>query len=211
MTRRKMIPRGQPHCVHGFRLVKLAKRKVYLWKIYKNHPTPERHHRYKEYRNIFKSATRRVKTYYYRRKFSECGKDIKKTWMIVNSAVKPVHLPPSLTTKLLLGGKDIDKKEEIKRKFTSYCASVGYLRANFVSGSSSNSDFTRYMGSSCHKSFVLEQVTETNVSWILLLMLLIPNQNTKLFEANTDTHAPPPAQSIKILPLYTLPGSSPFL
>ena len=38
-------------------LVKCAKRKAYLWEVYKNHPTPERHHRFKEYRNIFKSTT----------------------------------------------------------------------------------------------------------------------------------------------------------
>ena len=44
------------------------------------------------------------------------------------------------------------------RVFTSYFASVGRLTANSVSELRSNSDFTRYLGPSCHKSFVLEQV-----------------------------------------------------
>ena len=59
-------------------LVKRTKRKFYLWKVYKNHLKPERHHRFKENRNIFKLATRSIQTDYSSRKFSECGRDIKK-------------------------------------------------------------------------------------------------------------------------------------
>ena len=68
---------------------------------------------------------------------------------------------------LKLDGKDIAKEEEIKREFTSYFASIGHLTANSVSESRSNSDFTRYSGPSCHKSFVIEKVTETEVSRIV--------------------------------------------
>jgi len=130
-------------------LVKCAKRKSYPSEVYKNHPTPERHHRFKEYRKIFKSATLRAKTNYYSRKSYECGRDMKKTWMIINSTVKPGHLPPSLLTKLKLDGKDIHKEKEIKREFTSYFASIGSLTANSVSESSYICDFTRYLGPSC--------------------------------------------------------------
>ena len=59
-------------------LVKCANREAYLWKVYKNHLKPERHHRFKENRNIFKLATRSIQTDYSSRKFSECGRDIKK-------------------------------------------------------------------------------------------------------------------------------------
>ena len=72
--------------------------------------------------------------------------------MIANSVVKPGHSPPSLPTKLELNREDIDK-EEVKRELKSYFASVGRLTANSVSESRSNSDFTRYLGPSCHKSF----------------------------------------------------------
>ena len=58
--------------------------------------------------------------------------------MIIYYAVKPGHLPSSLQTKLKLDGKDIDKKEEIKREFTSYFATIGRLTANSVSESKSN-------------------------------------------------------------------------
>jgi len=71
------------------------------------------------------------------------------------------------STKLKLDGKNIDKEEEIMRKFTSYLASIGHLTSNSVSELRSNSNFTRYLGPSCHKSFVLEQVTETEVSRIV--------------------------------------------
>ena len=37
------------------------------------------------------------------------------------------------------------------------------------------------------------------------------HRSTKLPEANTATHAPPPSQSIQNLHLYTLPGGSDFL
>ena len=41
----------------------------------------------------------------------------------------------------------------------------------------------------------------------ILLLLLTSHHSTKLPEANTATHAPPPSQSIQSFPFYTLPGS----
>ena len=48
-----------------------------------------------------------------------------------------------------------------------YLTLIGHLTANSVSESRSNSDFTRNLSPSCHKSFVLEQVAETEVSQIV--------------------------------------------
>ena len=44
-----------------------------------------------------------------------------------------------------------------------YLTLIGHLTANSVSESRSNSNFNRHFGPYCHKSSVLEQVTETQV------------------------------------------------
>ncbi|KAK2726924.1 hypothetical protein QYM36_007687 [Artemia franciscana] len=87
--------------------------------------------------------------------------------MIINPVVKPGHSHPPLPTRLKLDRKDIDKEDEIKREYTPYFASIGCLAANSVSEPRSNGDFTIYLCPPCHKSFVIEQVTETEVSWKL--------------------------------------------
>ena len=99
--------------------------------------------------------------------FQSEGKIYKKTWMIINSVVEHGNSPPSLPAKLKLNGKDIYKEEKIKREFKWYFASIGRSTANSVRELRCNSEFTRYLGSSCHKSFVLEQITETEVSRIV--------------------------------------------
>jgi hypothetical protein len=55
------------------------RRKNYLWKKWKASSLVRHLDEYKSYRNVFKSLIRRDKSNFYFRKFSDYGKDVRKT------------------------------------------------------------------------------------------------------------------------------------
>ena len=148
-------------------LHKSWKRKNYLWKLYKASSSASHHQRFKAYRNIFNSLCRKAKSQYYHRKFSECGKDVGKTWKIINSVLKPTPPPPSVPTTLIVDGKIVQGEENVQLELTSYFANIGKTTASSVSSTTPRCDFRAYLGPPCLKSMVLNPVSEFEVARIV--------------------------------------------
>ena len=114
-------------------LHKSWKRKNYLWKLYKASPSLAHHERFKAYRSIFNSLCRKAKSQYYHRKFSECGKDVRKTWYLINSVLRPTPPLPSVPSMLIIDGKTVQGDVDVQLELTSYFANIGKRLCNCFS------------------------------------------------------------------------------
>ena len=139
-----------------FRSHKSWKRKIYLWKLYKASSSVAHHERIKGYRSIFDSLCRKAKSQYYHRKFSDCGKDIRKTWYLINSVLRSTPPLPSVPSMLILDGKTVQGDADVQLELTFYFANIGKATASSASSATSCCDFRAFLGPSCLKSTVLE-------------------------------------------------------
>ena len=57
---------------------------------------------YKSYRDVFKSLIHRAKSDFYFRKFSDWRKDVRKTWKLMNSVLKPGLLKSAFPESILI-------------------------------------------------------------------------------------------------------------
>jgi len=127
-------------------LHKSWKRKNYLWKLYKASPSLAHHERFKAYRSIFNSLCQKAKSQYYHRKFSECGKDVRKTWYLLNSVFRPTPPLPSVPSMLIIDGKTIQGDIDIQLELTSYFANIGKATASSASSATSRCNFRAFLG-----------------------------------------------------------------
>ena len=62
----------------------------------------------KIYQNIYNSLCRKAKSLYYLNNFSVYGNDIRKTWKVINSVLKPGSQSSSLPMNLVIGCEAIE-------------------------------------------------------------------------------------------------------
>ena len=151
-------------------LLKSWRKKNYLWKAYRCSKPFSRDSRlqlFKAYRRVYNSLCRRAKSLFYHRKFSACGKDIRKTWQVINSVIRPSFLPPSVPSSVVIDGKNVEGELKVQDAFTSYFANIGKTTASSVSPSSYLPDFRSYLGPPCPKSMALEPVSEAEIARIV--------------------------------------------
>ena len=135
-----------------------------MWKLYKASSSLAHHERFKAYRNIFNSLCQKAKSHYYHRKFSECGKDVRKTWYLINSVLRPTPPLPSVPSRLKIDGKTVQGDVDVQLELTSYFANIGKVTASSASSATSRCDFRAFLGPSCLKSMVLNYVSEFEVA-----------------------------------------------
>ena len=78
--------------------------------------------------------------------FFECGKDVRKTWYLTNSVLRPTPPLPSVPSMLILDGKTIQGDTDVQLELTSYFANIGKVTASSASSASSPCDFRAYLG-----------------------------------------------------------------
>ena len=108
-----------------------------------------------------------VKSQYYHRKFSECGKVVRKTWYLINSVLRLTPPPPSVPSMLIIDGKIFQGEEDVQLELTSYFANIEKTTASSTSSATSRCDFRAYLGPSCLKSMVLNSVSKFEVTCIV--------------------------------------------
>ena len=138
-----------------------------LWKLYKASSSVAHHERLKAYRGIFNSLCRKAKFQYYHEKFSECGKDVRKTWHLINLVLRPTSPMPSVPSMLIIDGKTLQGDVDVQLELTSYFANIGRVTASSVSSATSRCDFRAFLGPSCLKSMVLNSISEFEVARIV--------------------------------------------
>ena len=124
-------------------LLKSWRRKNNLWKAFKlAKPSlnAARLQQFKLYRNVFNSLCRKAKFLYYSKKFSDCGKDIRKTWQVINSVLKRSSPAPFIPPSLVVGDVVVEGILSVQEAFTSYFANIGKTTASSVRSSQSQPD-----------------------------------------------------------------------
>ena len=152
-------------------LLRSCRRKNNLWRAFKSASPSMKaicFQRFKIYRNIYNSVCRKAKSQYYFNCFSDCGKDIRKTWQVINSVLRPSFQSPSTPSFLDLDGKIIEGELNVQDAFTSYFANIGKRTASAVGSSPSGSNFRSYLGPPCMKSMFLEPATEKEIAKIVM-------------------------------------------
>ena len=100
--------------------------------------------------------------------FSKFGKNMRKTWQLINTVLHPNSKRNNLPNKLISKGVEITNSKIIMDEFCSYFASSGKLISeDILVSASSTSDFKKYLGPSCQKSMVLDPVSEFEVQRIV--------------------------------------------
>ena len=151
-------------------LLRSWRRKNNLWKAYKSakpSSSAARLQLFKLYRNVYNSLCRKAKSLYYSNKFSECGKDIRKTWQVINSVLKPSSRTSSVPSSLLVDGVVVEGELSVQEAFTSYFANIGKTTASSVSSSPSQPDYKSYLGPPCLQSMALDPVSEVEIARIV--------------------------------------------
>ena len=151
-------------------LLKSWRRKNNLWRYYKCatlSTSAIRLCQFKIYRNIYNSLCRKAKSLYYLNNFAACNKDIRKTWKVINSVLKPGSQYSSLPMSLVIGDETVEGELNVQEAFTSFFASIGNNIASTATLSRSKSGFRSYLGPSCAKSMFLEPVTEIEITKIV--------------------------------------------
>ena len=110
---------------------------------------------------------RKAKSLFYYRKFSACGKDIRKTWQVINSVIRPSFLPPSVPLSVVIDRKNVEGELKVQDAFASYFANTDKTTASSVRPSSPVPDFGSYLGPSCPKPMALEPVSEAEIARVV--------------------------------------------
>ena len=90
--------------------------------------------------------------------------DVRKTWYIINSVLRPTPLLPSVSSMLIFDIKTVQGDADVQLELTSYFANLGKATA---SSATSRCDFRAYLGPSYLKSMVLNSVSEFDVARIV--------------------------------------------
>ena len=109
-------------------LLKRWRKKNYIWKAHscsKPFSCDSRLQLFKAYSRVNNSLWRKAKSLFCYRKFSVCGKDIRKTWQVINSIIRPSFLPPSVPSSVVIDGKNVEGELKVQEAFTSYFANIG--------------------------------------------------------------------------------------
>jgi len=116
MSRRKYL---KPWITNS--IMKCVTRKYDLFKQYKMNQIP--YERYNSFKNVLTSILRRAKIRYYSNKFDACIGDIKKTWHLANSLVKP-KIVKTANIELEIDDCVISDQNDVARRFNNYFSSV---------------------------------------------------------------------------------------
>jgi len=102
-------------------IMKCITRKYKLFKLFKRDQIP--FVTYNSYKNILTSVVRRAKQRYYKNKFNMYMNDVKRTWNMANSLIRPKDRK-TVDIKLEIGGLEITNQCDVARHFNDYFSSV---------------------------------------------------------------------------------------
>ena len=114
------------------------------------------------YRNYVTSRIRASKKAYYQRKFDECQNNIKKTWELINSEVKPGRSSNRQNiSRIVEGSNEYTSASVIAEKLNNYFSTIG---GNVSDGCPDvGGDSTDWLSGNYCDSFVFKQVTPLDI------------------------------------------------
>ena len=123
---------------------------------------------YNRYRNYVTGRIRGARLSYYATKFETYKTDVKETWKLLNSVVKPKKSSVKIN-KLIINDNIITDHQEVCNRFNEYFASVGSGIADSLPACNDH-DHVSYLPLDGPNSFFFAPVTSLDVSSILYSM-----------------------------------------
>ena len=116
-------------------LLKSWRRKNNLWKAFKSAKSLLNVdlQQFKLYRNVFSSLSRKARILYIPKNSLDCGKDVLKTWQVINFVLKRSCLAPFIPSSLslpnlsLLSLQLVEGVPSVQEAFTSYFSILAKL------------------------------------------------------------------------------------
>jgi hypothetical protein len=105
--------------------------------------------------HVFNSLFQKTQFLYYSKKFSDCGKDIRKTCQVINSVLKRSSRTSSIPPCLVVGDVVVEVVPCVQEAFASYFANIVKNTASSVRSSQSMPDYKSFVGPPCLKLMVL--------------------------------------------------------
>ena len=149
--------------------------------------------RYNLYSNTLKSLMRVAEKNYYKQQFEQCKNNIKRTWNIINSTIKPGKRYSAIL-KLYHEDKTITDPQQIANTLNNHFAGIGLALKNALPNRNNNS-YRRYLSPAVPNSIYLQPSRASEVRSIIMgLKNVSSNSNTistKLLKDNSDALSDP--------------------
>ena len=114
-------------------LRKLCNKKCYLYRRYVKKPTPERHEKYKNFRNKVTEEIKETKRAYFKGKFQNAAGDMKNTWKIINGVVGRGVKKKVLPSSIQCNDAMINGTAAMCNAYNKYFVNIGHtLSSSFV-------------------------------------------------------------------------------
>ena len=120
---------------------------------------------YVSFRNRVTSDLRRAKINYYKNKFEYFRTEMRKTWELINSVIKPGYTKKTAIESLLVNGKSVRNDNEIADTLNNFFASVGSNISNNIN--SNHTDHLKYLRGHYDQSFKLFPSTSVDIHKII--------------------------------------------
>ena len=149
--------------------------------------------RYNLYSNILKSLMREAEKNCYKQQFEQCKNDIRRTWNIINSSIKPGKRYSAIL-KLYHDNKNITDPQQIADTLNNHFSGIGLALKNALPNRNAN-DFRRYLSPAHPNSIYLQPSSASEVHSIIMgLKNIKSNSNsisTKLLKDNSNALSDP--------------------
>ena len=143
---------------------------------------------YITYKNRLKQLIRLSKKQYYSSKFNQCKNNVKQTWKLINTAIRPGRKNDNLT-KIIHEGTEISNEKQIANIFNNHFSSIGLELKNAIPTENIR-HFSQFLPAPNLHSFYLIPSDPSEISRLIKRMknkkqnLHAPS--TKLFKLNAD-------------------------
>ena len=134
-----------------------------LYKLVRN--TNNHQQDYDRYCNMLNRLLKTARLQYYKQKFEASKQNLKQTWAIINSTIKPGKKCTNIT-KLLYNNETITDQKLIAEALNTHFSGIGLALKNALP-SSNNTAFRKYLSPPIQNSFYLLPTTPTEVNRII--------------------------------------------
>ena len=144
---------------------------------------------YNNYCNMLKNLIRTSKKKHFDDKFNQCKNDVRKTWDLINTTLRPGRRNKNATHKLVLNNNTLTKPLEIAQAFNNHFSSIGNRLRNAIPRDNMP-NFKNFLPPSNRHSIYLSPSTPHEVSSLIKKLKNkksnLHTPSVKLFKLNAD-------------------------
>ena len=124
-------------------------------------------HKFKQYRNLIKTLTRRSKNNYYYHYFDSNRKNLRKTWQGIKSIIKVNgNASSSLPNCLYNGKRNLTDSREIANEFNDFFSTIGKISESKII--KTDTSYDKFLKNPNEKSLFIKPTSEKEVKLLIL-------------------------------------------